>query len=120
MTTETPRFRVYYADGSVFSGLPERAPTTGVIVIAIPDESVGGRILLHGEPFYCWHPSDSQWYSHDAVGFWMCMAKPGWKRVLFGETVGNELYQEIYRRAWNDPTFPVVKSPRQKRGPSEG
>ncbi len=39
------------------------------------------------------------WVGVDLFGLWDYLATDGWKRVLFGRTIPNAPYQEIYRRA---------------------
>lgn len=95
-------YRVYYADGTTFDGDPEDAPGLGVVVIPQDDPDVG-RMMMARWDYYCWH--DGQWWGHDLVGMVLCLAKPGWSRVLIGETVSQEKYATIYARALADPDF---------------
>ena len=96
-------FRIYYADDTTYDGDPKDAPGLGVIVIPQDDAAVG-RMMMARWDYYCWHP-DQRWWGHDFVGMVLCLAKPGWSRVLIGETVSEEKYDAIYARALADPDF---------------
>lgn len=82
-------WRVYYLDGSTFDssrGGPQDAPASGVLSIA----------MLR----------DAPWYGGDQWGLMQYLLEPGWKRVLFGRSVTDELFHQVSQRAADDPDFP--------------
>jgi hypothetical protein len=105
------RWRIYYDDGSTFSdedGGPDEAPALGVQIITVADSSLDpdntGRRVWDGRDYYWW--TDSEWVGGDLFGFYDYLARPGWKRVLFGRTIPARTYIEVRRRALSDPDFP--------------
>ena len=109
-------YRIYYADGTTYSGDPSGAPAWGVLVIVETDPEHGRR-LVTGKDYYIRDGElgrtssatafDGRWWSVDQIGMLDYLARPGWKRVLFGRTVGNEAWYEAMRRANEDPDFPA-------------
>lgn len=97
------RFRIYYGDGSTYSGDPFLAPQTDVQIIVreSADSPKGWALLfsksLHG--YYCYR--DGSWFVTDDAGFWdylMCCQGP--KKVLFGRTmIRTEAFNDCIRRA---------------------
>lgn len=76
------KFRIYYGDGSAYSGPPEDAPRRNVIGIATakPD---GGFGLQYGDPrqYYVWH--DGGWIGTDLPGLFDYLGIHGaWTAVL--------------------------------------
>lgn len=113
-----PDWRVYYDDGATFVGAPEDAPTHGVISIVMPDPDVG-RLVLTKFDYYCWWPDrDQPWDGHDIVGLIDYLGLPGLKRVLFGRSVPNEVYNRVYEAAAGDEDFPLKSAshPRELPG----
>lgn len=103
------RFRIYYGDGSVYSGDPLLAPTTNIQVIAQEDPtSAKGFILIRGIPdagrsdvgWYTWRDDGYGWDVHDLAGFvdyLHCYHGP--QRVGIGRTIPTDLYFSILDRA---------------------
>lgn len=98
---------VFYHDGSTFSdedGGPEDAPAWGVIAIVQRSRAVQYQVL-EGEHYYIWrtgeiyvsswHPIDGKWYAVTQDAFWKYMGESGYKRVLFGEYISDEQYNDI-------------------------
>jgi len=100
-------WRVFYADGVTYSdadGPTEDAPGQGVLVIAQADPDVG-RELRYGSDFYVW--DGGRWLGVDQFGLWDYLARPGWRKVLAGRTVGPREMEEAYRAALEDPSLPA-------------
>ncbi len=97
-------FRIYYSNDTVYEGEPEEAPGTGVIAIVQKDEDVG-RVVLHGDHVYCWH--EDGWCGHNILGWHLCAAQSGWKKVVFGVTIPKTKYLFILHKATKDEGFPV-------------
>jgi len=87
---------IYYSDATTYQGPPERAPERDVQVIVQHDADHGWHLTL-GSDYYVWRTG--AWVGVDLFGLWDYLAAPGWKRVLFGRTIGNEEFQAIYRKA---------------------
>ena len=90
------RFRIYYGDGSTYSGDPYLAPQTGVQVVAQENR----KRLISGKDAYCWKP-ESGWHGCDTLGMWdYLFSYRGPKAVLFGrEMQRDEDFFALRRRA---------------------
>lgn len=110
--THTHKYRVYYADGSIYSGDPAKAPVFGVLAIVEFDKIAGRRIVSRSD-YYCLDDRGEglSWFEADYIGFIDYLATPGYKRVLFGRLVSNKTFDEIYQHALTDPDFPPKTSP---------
>ena len=96
-------FRIFYADGSTYSGDVYDAPAFGVLLIVEKDKDHGRRIVSNGD-YYVW---DGRWWSKDFVGLIDYLAQPGPRKVLIGRMVDNALWNETFKRANEDAEFPV-------------
>ena len=107
-------FKVYYGDGTTFTGLPEDAPVRNVQCIAFddPDESFGqrGRIVMEAWDFYIYTDAVNGWvgtnkyadlldHMEDGLG------KGGVRAVLRGRWIDRDLFMAIRKRAFEDPEF---------------
>lgn len=92
------KWRIYYGDGStVDAGTPvEEAPTRDVQLIVQADPDVGWA-MYHMRDYYVW--IGESWLGVDNFGLWDYLARPGWKRVLFGRTLLRQEFASIYERA---------------------
>lgn len=86
------KFKIYYGDGSVYSGDPFKAPRVNVQVIVQEAKNERGFMLVHSKTlhgYYCWKPEG--WYLCDDGGFWdYLMIAEGPKYVLFGRTMSRD------------------------------
>lgn len=78
-------FRIYYSDGTTYSGPPELAPGWGVVVI----------------PQY-----GDNWWGHDFAGLLDCLAQPNPNVVVIGRTVSKADWALFLALADQDPDFP--------------
>jgi hypothetical protein len=99
-------YKVYYADGSTYTGEPWDAPAFGVLVIVEKDADHGRR-LVSAKDYYVWDEKAERWWSVDFIGMVDYLGQPGRKRVLFGRTVSNEEWYRIMRFANEDNDFPT-------------
>jgi hypothetical protein len=103
------RWRIYYGDDSTFSdedGDPSQAPALDVQVVAVADETVGR--FFYSQRDYYWYDTDGGvWYAADLFGLWDYLARPGWKRVLFGRTRPRAEFEAVFRQAMADDYLPV-------------
>ena len=100
------KYRVYYSDGSTHdSGDPYDTPIWGVLAIVELSKRHGRRVVSGGD-YYVW--SGTRWMSVDGIGMVQYLAKLGARavRVLVGEMVDEELWQDTMRMANTDPDFP--------------
>ncbi len=102
-------WRIYYGDGSTFDdedGPPELAPARDVQVIVVHDDDVLWATQT-GSDYYVWDDrgSGSRWWGVDKFGLYDYLIEPGYKIVLFGRTIANEEFAEIFKRAKEDPTW---------------
>lgn len=102
------RFRIYYGDGSTYSGDPFLAPSANVQVIAQEDSSPKGWILIHGIAnasqsymgWYTWRDDGYGWDIHDEAGFYDYLFNyRGPKAILLGRTIPSQDFFKILDRA---------------------
>lgn len=95
------RYRIYYGDGSTYSGDPFKAPRTDVQVIAQDANNEKGFVLLHGntERGYFFWADDIGWLCGDTGGFWDYLLQLGPRVVLLGRNIRDEKFWEIIHRA---------------------
>jgi len=99
------RFRIYYGDGTTYSGDPYLAPPTGVQIINEfdPDQ---GRIKVHSHDWYVWDGDLGQWLGVTLDALIAYMRRNGPRKVLFGETIRTQAFYDCVEKAMNDPDFP--------------
>ncbi len=106
-------FKIYYGDGSTYSGLPESAPVENVQAIVWNDPAKGanhiGRVILREYDLYIysdsigWHGTDKY---YDLIQHLQQGCGPGGVRaVLTGRWIPWEDYQAILQRVHADPDF---------------
>ena len=111
-------WRIYYGDGTTFDSTQgaDNAPALNVQAIVQRDPSPHGvgRFVIHGGgqrpnrapiDYYCYDSEQGIWQGCDFFGLWDYLARPGWKKVLFGRTVRDEVYQRIITAAGEDKDF---------------
>ena len=106
-------FKVYYRDGSTYTGPPENAPILGVALIVQASKENGREIVAHGD-YYCWYKGRFQGCGYDSMIAYM--NEPGFKKYLIGVQMLSEDWNEINRIAESDPDFPqrTARSTREK------
>jgi hypothetical protein len=96
---------IYYDDESTYTnedGPPELAPSEGVQVIVKPHPDVGWT-MDYSADYYLW--LDDHWQGVTEDRFWSYLFRPGWKKILFGERLDDNKWQEVYQRAKRDCHF---------------
>jgi hypothetical protein len=117
------KWRVYYADGSTFDssqGSEEAAPGDGVVCIVQPAR--GGREVMCRWDWYYWHGTAEEWWGSDIHGllYQLTHDPEGVIRaVKQGAMVKTDWYDELTKRASNDPDFPPLTR-REKRSECRG
>lgn len=113
-------WRIYYDDGSTFSsedGSPEDAPAFGAVVIVFPDEEVG-RVIMHGWDWYYWVPEDGTWWGADIYGLLdRLLHRIDCRALLQGRNMLNTEYLALFKRASEDPDFPLKSAKRSGERP---
>lgn len=102
------RWRIYYDDGGTFDsgqGSPSDAPPFGVVAIVQPEPTIR-RVIATGFDWYYWVDAEQQWWGGDLSGVLdrMLHRKPV-EHLLMGRSIDHKSYQEIMRRADEDPDF---------------
>ena len=93
-------WRIYYSDGTHIDGTAETvpdAPAIGVQVIVEYDTYSEHWYLQSGSDNYIWR--DGRWIGVDDTGRTAYLVTPGWKRVLFGETIRTERWLAAFEQA---------------------
>lgn len=118
-------FKIYYGDGSVYSGSPEDAPALDVQCIAWNDPNRGihdlGRVVMSQWDIYIysdhvggWHGTNK--YSDLLMHLGHGCGPGGVRAVLQGAWINREDYFAIQNRAETDPglrrksaTYPILE-----------
>lgn len=96
-------WKVYYGDGSTFTGEVQDAPARDVQVIIQSSKDCGWQAVA-GTDYYVWR--GDRWFGVDLFGLYDYLLEPGWKRVLFGRTLTTDEYDAVWQRAMADPDMP--------------
>lgn len=103
-------WRIYYADGSTFDsnqGEPWQAPASGVVIINLESEDERERSYFQkDDDYYIWKLN--RWWSVDygaATRYLYTGLFPHPRACLAGETVTNEQYVNLVKRAGTDRDF---------------
>lgn len=91
------RYRIYYGDGSTSEDEVTSARDVQVILQIDPTR---GPYFQTGSDYYIWR--DNAWMGVDHFGLYDFLLDSG--LVLFGRTIKNEEYQQIYQKAKGDKT----------------
>lgn len=103
-------FKVYFGDKTSYLGDPFGCEqlNSGVQVIAQIDERVGWHTVT-GHTYYMWDLRGDdkryKWYGGDFAGLTFYLRRPGPKRVLIGEEIDNDRFDEIFREVMKDRNF---------------
>lgn len=97
-------WRIYYADGTTFSGDALAAPYKRIAFILTRHPDVGRR-FLHGTDAYVWH---RQWLFCD---LWSAFDRvneyPGEARAFRGQWLHDDEWETLWERGMADPDFPA-------------
>ena len=104
------KWRVYYGDDSTHSDQDEgKPPPLDVQVIVLEDAEHGWRTQT-GSDYYVWDKrgDTAAWWGCDIFGLFEYLMNTG--LVLFGKQITSKQYNEIMKRALEDPDFPKKTS----------
>lgn len=116
------KWRIYYDDGTIFSsdqGTESEAPGVGVVCIVQPEPRAGREVMQKWDWYY-WHETYGEWWGSDIYGLLYQLTNDRGnciRAVKQGAMVSNDRFQEITRRASNDPEFPWKSAPSPKEKP---
>lgn len=96
-------WRVYYGDGSIYSGEVADTPARNVQVIAQSSPEHGWSAVA-GTDYYIWR--EDRWVGVDWFGLCDYLIDPGMKKVLFGRTLTKEEFNAVWQRMMADPNLP--------------
>ena len=99
---------VYYGDGTTYSdedGSPELAPKRNVQAVVVADDKVGRRIERSND-FYIYVPDRGIWRGVEQFGLYDYLIDDGYKIILFGRTLTDKEYSDIWSRATKDEGLP--------------
>lgn len=101
-------FRIYYDEYETYDGDPYLAPGFGALLIVEADKDHGKRIVS-GADYFIWDDrgEGERWWAVDFVGMIDYLGRPGTRKVLIGRMVANSVWNSIYKRALDDPDFPI-------------
>jgi len=99
------RWKIFYGDGSTYTGDPYTAPARNVQAIIADDEHHGWHCVRTCD-YYWYLPDLDLWQGGDMFGLFDHLIEPGQKRVLFGRTLGNQEFADVMAMAYDDPDLP--------------
>jgi len=99
-------FKVYYANGDMYSGTPDGAPLLGVALIMQSDKN-HGRTVVTGGDFYVWNPERECWISGDKYTKQYYAEAMGWEIALAGVMMHLEDYIKVWKQAEADQDIPA-------------
>lgn len=85
--------KYFYPDGLIYEG--DNPPARGVQVIVQSDED--GPYMTTGADYYIWREDMGGWLGVDIFGLFDFLIESG--LVLFGRTISNAEYRDIFQRA---------------------
>lgn len=96
------RWRLYYGDGTTYSGDPFYAPPVNAQVLVRENSSERGFSVNYGKFAYFWRP-DVGWNACDEAGLWdYLMLYCGPKAIVFGRVLRDEEFWETVKRAMRE------------------
>ena len=110
------KWKIFYSTSTYSDedGPPELAPKRDVQAIAVANK-VTGRRIERTTDFYVWVPERGGWRGVDQFGLYDYLIGPGTKIVLFGRTLSDEEYGEVWKLVAHDLDLP----PRSAYMPNE-
>lgn len=96
------KWKIYYDDGSTYSGITFPFYAQGLGVICVLDFHNGQWHIHEGEDFYVWNFTEDGWTGVDMIGLFDYLQMKGVKKVIIGRTVDNDLFDKIKKHALED------------------
>lgn len=97
-------WRIYYSDNTTISSeehTPFSLDKRADIQVIIQDSPEHGWVTVCGDHFYVWDDRGSgpKWWGVDRFGLDHYLLQPGEKCVIFGISIDNDRFREIFNRA---------------------
>lgn len=97
-------WKVYYSDDDTISSeetTPFEITKRADVQVIVQDNIDHGWATLCGTDYYVWDDRHSglRWWGVDQFGFYHYLLQPGDKCVLFGISIDNKRFREIFDRA---------------------
>lgn len=103
------RWRIWYGDETIFdarNGTAYEAPARNVQLITNANQDHGWYACRVND-YYWYRPETDSWMGGDIFGLFDYLIEPGVKRVLFGRTIADDVYDRIFSKALKDPDLPT-------------
>ena len=103
-------WRIYYGDETTYDnhdGGVETAPPFDVQAVACKVENPAAPHVYFRNDYYWWEAEEGLWRGGDIFGLFDYLQRPGWKKVLFGRTIRNDVYERVSSRAFHDEDFRI-------------
>lgn len=91
-------FKIYYSEGIEYEGEPGDKPPARDVQVILQHDPERGPYFQSGFDYYIW--KDGRWRGVDIFGLYDFLIDSG--IVLFGRTLTNAEYNEIYQKAKGD------------------
>lgn len=110
---------VYYSDDTTISSedaTPISIEHRADVQVIIQESADHGWVTVCGDHFYVWDDrgGGAKWWGVDRFGFDHYLLQPGSKCVLFGTSIDNERFAEIFERARQDLHFNLKETFRRR------
>lgn len=116
------KWAVYYDDGKRFTdedGTPEEAPAFGIVACVSPCEDMG-REVIHGWDWYFFHTDHQVFWGCDISGLLdRLLHNLPTQAVKQGRSVYTPDFKTIYKKACEDPAFPVKSASHKREHPRQ-
>ena len=104
------KWTIYYSDNSTISdkdATPFSITHRADVQVIIQDSPDHGWVTVCGDHFYVWDNRGGgyKWWGVDRFGFDHYLLQSGAKCVLFGTSIDNDRFREIFERARKDLHF---------------
>lgn len=98
-------WKIFYSNGSTYSGNPEFAPKTKVQAIIVKDDLIGRRIESSSDQ-YIYSQERGGWRGVDKYTLYEYLTEPGYKIVLFGSVMIDSDFRKLWDKIANDTDLP--------------
>lgn len=114
------KWKIYISDGRTLASwevedafhIPKDFHRGVMVIVEEVPGSGAPWVTTCGDHNYVWDcrgPVGERWFGANDFGLFDYLIQPGPRCVIFGETVDNEVFAEIFNKARNDPDFEQPK-----------
>ena len=90
------KWRIYYDDETTYESDPYEAPSRGVLCIL---DAHGEWHIDENYDYYVWQFREDGWTGVDWFGMLDYLMEKGARKVVFGRTVANDIYNRVKQQA---------------------